>query len=105
MGGCPLESEIDFRMPDDVVNGPALFAWSWFNLVGNWEMYMNCADVIIHGGSGNIDSFTVYPGLFLANVGNGCSTVEGKHTVFTHPGNQVFYADGIDASTPPFPNC
>ncbi|KAB8067225.1 hypothetical protein BDV29DRAFT_200510 [Aspergillus leporis] len=106
MGGCPLVSKYDFQMPNDVANGQALFAWSWFNLVGNREMYMNCADVVISGGSGSMGSFeSNYPDLFVANVGNGCSTVEGKHTVFARPGKQVIYADGVTASTPPFPNC
>ncbi|BAE62598.1 unnamed protein product [Aspergillus oryzae RIB40] len=106
VGGCPLDFKYDFTMPSDVVNGHALFAWSWFNLVGNREMYMNCANVEVSGGSGSKQSFeNNYPDMFVANVGNGCSTVEGKHTVFAHPGKQVTYAGGLDASSPPFPNC
>ncbi|KAB8228256.1 hypothetical protein ETB97_001939 [Aspergillus alliaceus] len=106
VGGCPLESKYDFQMPSDVANGQALFAWSWFNLVGNREMYMNCADVVISGASGSTDTFERnYPDMFVANVGNGCSTVEGKHTVFANPGKQVTYAGGVDASAPPFPKC
>lgn len=45
------------------------------------------------------------PDIFIANVGNGCSTVEGKHTVFENPGDNVVYADGTTADTPPFPDC
>lgn len=106
VGGCPLQSEYDFTLPGDVANGNALFAWSWFNLVGNREMYMNCADVMISGGSGNVDSFeSAYPDLVVANVNNGCSTVEGKQTVFSDPGEQVIYGAGLSGSSPAFPAC
>ncbi|KAL4891403.1 hypothetical protein BDV59DRAFT_203580 [Aspergillus ambiguus] len=106
VGGCPLQSEYDFSMPSDVANGKALFAWSWFNLVGNREMYMNCADVVISGGSGSVDSFeSAYPDLFVANVNNGCATVEGKQTVFANPGDEVIYGAGLSGSSPAFPTC
>ncbi|XHG06336.1 hypothetical protein AWENTII_009541 [Aspergillus wentii] len=105
-GGCPLESTYDFRMPGDVADGHALFAWSWFNLEGNREMYMNCADVIISGGNGSTSAFEKkYPDMFVANVDNGCSTVEEKQTVFANPGNQVIYGDGVTASSATFPDC
>ncbi|KAJ2908720.1 hypothetical protein GGI21_002603 [Coemansia aciculifera] len=29
----------------------AVFAWTWVNAIGNREFYMNCADVVIQGGS------------------------------------------------------
>ncbi|KAE8352710.1 hypothetical protein BDV28DRAFT_165364 [Aspergillus coremiiformis] len=106
VGGCPLQSQYQFTVPSDAANGRALFVWTWFNLIGNREMYMNCADVTISGGSGNPNSFARdYPDMFVANVGNGCSTVELKHTVFARPGKQVIYSGGVDASMPPFPNC
>ncbi|KAE8377721.1 hypothetical protein BDV26DRAFT_263030 [Aspergillus bertholletiae] len=106
VGGCPLQSSYDFQLPGDVANGQALFAWSWFNLIGNREMYMNCADIEISGGSGSQASFeSSYPDMFVANVGNGCATGEGKQTVFAHPGNQVSYGAGLDASSPVFPKC
>ncbi|KAF9882676.1 hypothetical protein FE257_005650 [Aspergillus nanangensis] len=106
IGGCPLQSKYDFTMPSDVANGQALFAWSWFNLVGNREMYMNCADVVISGGSGSVAAFeSAYPDMFVANVGNGCSSVEGQQTVFADPGAQVIYGAGLSATSPAFPSC
>ncbi|KAL5360820.1 hypothetical protein BJX96DRAFT_150918 [Aspergillus floccosus] len=106
VGACPLQPKYDFTMPSDVANGQALFAWSWFNLVGNREMYMNCVDVEISGGSGSVSSFTsAYPDLFVANVNNGCATVEGKQTVFAKPGKQVIYGAGLSPSSPVFPIC
>ncbi|OKL62157.1 hypothetical protein UA08_02389 [Talaromyces atroroseus] len=105
-GGCPLESSYDFNMPSDVANGDALFAWTWFNYEGNREMYMNCADVTISGGQGTADSFeSAYPEIFVANVGNGCQTIEMQETVFAHPGNQVIYGSGVTSSSPPSPSC
>ena len=106
MGGCPLTTTYDFKIPSDVANGNALFAWTWFNLVGNREMYMNCADVTISGGSSSVSAFeSAYPKIFVANVANGCSTVENQQTVFAHPGNQVIYSAGVTSSSPPFPVC
>lgn len=105
-GGCPLTSEYDFQIPNDAPSGDALFAWTWFNLEGNREMYMNCADVTVEGGSGSGDgSWDSLPDLFVANVGNGCSTVEGKHTVFADPGDDVVYDQGLGPDSPVFPKC
>ncbi|KAL1964506.1 hypothetical protein VTN77DRAFT_6932 [Rasamsonia byssochlamydoides] len=105
-GGCPLTTTYNFTVPRDAANGHALFAWTWFNLIGNREMYMNCADVVISGGSGTAASFAAkYPEIFVANVGNGCSTVEDRQTVFANPGKQVVYGQGVTSSTPPFPQC
>ncbi|KAA8649266.1 hypothetical protein EYZ11_005544 [Aspergillus tanneri] len=106
MGGCPLTSEYNFKLPSDVASGKALFAWTWFNLIGNREMYMNCADIEITGGSGSSASFdAAYPEIFVANVNNGCQTVEGKQTVFAEPGQQVIYGAGVTEGDPPFPKC
>lgn len=105
-GGCPLQSTYDFTMPADVANGDALFAWTWFNLEGNREMYMNCVDITIDGGSGSADAFeSAYPAIWVANVNNGCSTVEQQETVFPNPGNQVLYGGSVTSSSAPFPSC
>jgi hypothetical protein len=105
-GGCPLVTTYQFTIPSDAPNGNALFAWTWFNLIGNREMYMNCADVVINGGSSTTDSFTTeYPPIFVANIDNGCSTVEDKQTVFPNPGKQVIYAQGISSLSASFPTC
>ncbi|KAJ5990159.1 hypothetical protein N7499_010686 [Penicillium canescens] len=50
-GDCPIAKKYKFNIPSDAPTGDALFAWTWFNKVGNREMYMNCAMVNI-GGSG-----------------------------------------------------
>lgn len=107
MGGCPLTSSYSFNIPSDAPSGKALFAWTWFNLEGNREMYMNCAMVEISGGATKSDTstFASRPNIFTANIGNGCATVENKHTIFAEPGDDVIYDDGLSASDPVFPSC
>ncbi|KAJ5453552.1 uncharacterized protein N7458_004508 [Penicillium daleae] len=51
LGECPISKNYTFQIPSDAPTGDALLAWTWFNKVGNREMYMNCAMVTI-GGSG-----------------------------------------------------
>ncbi len=95
-GGCPAStgsSSIDFAIPPDAPAGDALLAWSWFNNLGNREMYMNCAAVTITNGRRSRRSrrathapLSVRPALFTANIGNGCSTVDNADVKFPQPG-------------------
>ncbi|KAJ6024061.1 hypothetical protein N7540_004858 [Penicillium herquei] len=55
LGTCPTPKKYDFQIPSDAPTGEALLAWTWFNKVGNREMYMNCAMVTI-GGSTNANN-------------------------------------------------
>ena len=115
LGGCPIDKAYKFKVPSDAPKGDALLGWTWFNKVGNREMYMNCAQVTV-GGSGKrdvdateaediddeeaanstmhviqADSFQDLPPIFIANV-NGpgkCKTVEGTDVNFPKPGPSV----------------
>ncbi|UNI20223.1 DNA-directed RNA polymerase [Purpureocillium takamizusanense] len=99
IGHCPVvgDSSFPFTVPSDTPAGKALFAWTWFNQVGNREMYMNCASVNIVGGAKRIrgssearaDPIGNRPNAFVANVGNGCTTAEGRDTKFPNPGPDV----------------
>lgn len=101
-----MQWKYDFTMPKDVANGDVLFAWSWFNLEGEPQMYMNCADVTITGGSATPAAFELaHPEIFVANVNNGCSTVQLQETVFPTPGKQVQYGGNITRFSSPIPNC
>ncbi|XHG04206.1 hypothetical protein AWENTII_007484 [Aspergillus wentii] len=51
LGGCPIDKKYKFKIPENAKEGNALLSWTWFNKVGNREMYMNCAQVTIGGGS------------------------------------------------------
>ncbi|KAL4786312.1 hypothetical protein BJX76DRAFT_365960 [Aspergillus varians] len=99
LGGCPITKSYEFTIPSDAPSGEALLAWSWFNKIGNREMYMNCAQVTI-GGDQRLEGFTAVsetnafdnlPSLFIANV-NGpgqCTTIEGEEVNFPQPGSSV----------------
>ncbi|KAG6231428.1 hypothetical protein E4U34_004925 [Claviceps purpurea] len=95
IGNCPLhgDSTFQFTVPSDTPSGPALFAWSWFNQIGNREMYMNCASITIAGRGkrlrGSTQSLQRRPDMFVANVGNGCGTIEGRDLLFPNPGPDV----------------
>ncbi|KAG6013791.1 hypothetical protein E4U43_007108 [Claviceps pusilla] len=95
IGNCPAsgESRFQFTVPSDTPAGPALFAWTWFNQVGNREMYMNCASINITGAGkkkrGSTQSLQSRPDMFVANVGKGCGTAEGSDLLFPNPGPDV----------------
>jgi hypothetical protein len=112
-GGCPLTSNYSFIIPSDAPTGNALFAWTWFNKVGNREMYMNCAQVTVTGASSKRShpremvsarastAFSARPPLFVANV-NGpgqCTTTAGEDVKFPMPGPDV---QGTGATGPGF---
>ncbi len=115
VGGCPLKSTWPFTLPNDTPAGEALFAWSWFNNIGNREMYMNCAHVTIQARAtaaagadeqqgaaledrSPSDPYASRPNILIANVGNGCSTVEGADVLFPKPGPDL---DNISGRTSP----
>ncbi|PMD57985.1 lytic polysaccharide monooxygenase [Hyaloscypha bicolor E] len=132
-GGCPRKgvagndnggaTEVDpdtysFTVPTTLPTGTATFAWTWFNKVGNREMYMNCAPVSLTAAAGkrsaedeelmarNITqlmerdqtAFNALPDMFVANIGPGCTgtskcaqcgTLETFDVVFPKPGDSV----------------
>ncbi|KAJ4297967.1 hypothetical protein N0V90_005866 [Kalmusia sp. IMI 367209] len=124
-GNCPIQKEYEFTIPEDAQTAnQCLLAWTWFNKIGNREMYMNCAvvDIVgasssarkIAGHSGAAGASTVdtsnaaaqavlarYPKLFVANLKgvNDCTTKETVDVVFDDPGTDVEYGDGIGASS------
>ncbi|KAF1962868.1 hypothetical protein CC80DRAFT_399236, partial [Byssothecium circinans] len=114
IGGCPLQSEYPFRMPENVETAQCLLAWTWFNKVGNREMYMNCAAVDIVGAKSSAKhldpratSATAQrrldglPDMYTANLKgiNDCTTKETVNVVFDDPGRSVVYADGMKAGS------
>jgi hypothetical protein len=107
-GGCPRKgvtgnddgdaTAVDpdtysFTVPTTLPTGTATFAWTWFNKVGNREMYMNCAPMTITAASSkrspedeelmarNITqlmerdqtAFDALPDMFVAQIGPSCS--------------------------------
>ncbi|TGO69398.1 hypothetical protein BOTNAR_0011g00130 [Botryotinia narcissicola] len=91
IGSCPtaVSSSADFTVPADAPAGEAMFAWTWQNQIGNREFYMSCAAVTIEGTKARAApavAFSARPDLFLVNLGNGCTSVEGKAVNYPDPG-------------------
>ncbi|KAJ5104615.1 CAZyme family AA11 [Penicillium alfredii] len=107
-GGCPANVEgnmgggetatdpttFNFTIPSGIEAGKYTLAWTWFNRIGNREMYMNCAPITVTGGSSKRSEEEVekrdtkFPPMFVANV-NGCTTKEGVDIRFPQPGDDV----------------
>jgi hypothetical protein len=112
IGGCPLTQQYDFTIPSFAPSGNALFAWTWFNEIGNREMYMNCAQVQIVGSSatrrsrakrqGVFTSMSSLPDIWRANIAglDQCTTVEGSDPVFPNLGPDVVFGGSSSASSP-----
>ncbi|RAO71538.1 uncharacterized protein BHQ10_007550 [Talaromyces amestolkiae] len=110
-GGCPTNAAgnigDDANAPDpttfnftvpDIAAGRYTLAWTWFNRIGNREMYMNCApvEILSTAGSGKREVETSlskradFPEMFVANI-NGCTTKEDFDIRFPNPGDSVVY--------------
>jgi len=92
-GSCPKENnaQLTFNIPKDFPNAErATLAWTWFNKIGNREMYMDCAPISITGGSDNKDYYESLPDMFVANIATtDCSVEEGKDVEIPDPGDFV----------------
>ncbi|KAJ5832030.1 CAZyme family AA11 [Penicillium riverlandense] len=118
-GGCPANDtgnlsggatmvdpyHFEFAIPEGIETGKYTLAWTWFNRIGNREMYMNCAPVTVTSGSSKRDTemvekrSTSFPPMFVANI-NGCTTTEGIDIRFPDPGDVISY-DGAPANLQP----
>jgi hypothetical protein len=110
-GGCPTNAPgnigddaaapdpttFNFTVPD-IAEGRYTLAWTWFNRIGNREMYMNCAPVQILSKAGSkkreeetsLSKRADFPEMFVANI-NGCTTTEDFDIRFPNPGDSVQY--------------
>ncbi|KAF8538464.1 hypothetical protein BDD12DRAFT_842480 [Trichophaea hybrida] len=119
IGGCVhsqpgSDQTFDFTIPKGAPRGVALLAWSWFNNQGNREFYMNCAVVTIGSGRRRLmkrdelkvttTKRAVGSQIFLANLSNGCSTLEGTDVEFPDPGSDVTRS-GSSKTAAPKGNC
>ncbi|KAJ6168107.1 hypothetical protein N7497_000950 [Penicillium chrysogenum] len=109
-GGCPAKGpgnldrsaesdhslQLHFAIPDGIAPGKYTLAWTWFNRIGNREMYMNCAPITVANESPSNSSDNTpkqslaFPPMFIANV-NGCITRENVDIHFPWPGSIVEY--------------
>lgn len=88
IGGCPVPGKpFSFTVPEETTPGKVIFAWTWFaHTSASPEMYMNCAAVTITGTGGS--GLSGFPDIFVANIGNGCTTPQGN-VVIPNPGGDV----------------
>lgn len=109
VGGCPAQDQAgnmgdnaaavdpytyNFTVPDNIPTGDVTLAWTWFNKIGNREMYMNCAPVTLTGTSGSSSNFDSLPDMFVANIDNGCTTTDSADLIFPDPGAAVVSLNG-----------
>ena len=102
-GGCPASTagnfadgtnnaaQFPFTVPEELPNGQLTLAWTWFNKVGNREMYMNCANINVSGGSKDTAAFQSLPDMAVANIASQgtCKTSESSDYTFENPGKYV----------------
>ncbi|KAF1994067.1 lytic polysaccharide monooxygenase [Amniculicola lignicola CBS 123094] len=98
-GGCPgvnSPATFPFTVPKDLPNGEYTMAWTWFNKVGNREMYMNCAPITVTGGSSDNGAIEKLPDMAKANIGadSQCKTSESFDYTFENPGEFVTRGPG-----------
>ncbi len=110
-GGCPASAagnlgedpsgsgaaKFEYSIPEGIAPGDYSLAWTWFNKIGNREMYMNCAPVTVTGGSKKREEIeittkrdTSFPDMFVANIPiDDCKTDDGVDLKFPNPGSSV----------------
>ncbi|KAF7550861.1 hypothetical protein G7Z17_g5420 [Cylindrodendrum hubeiense] len=109
-GGCPAKGQegnlegdnadladpytYDYTIPAELASGNYTLAWTWFNKVGNREMYMNCAPLTVTGTGGSADHLDTLPDMFTANIGNDCGSVDSADVKFPNPGEDVDLFNG-----------
>ncbi|KAL5630070.1 hypothetical protein BROUX41_001676 [Berkeleyomyces rouxiae] len=100
-GNFPLEDPnyidpytYNFTIPDGLEAGQYTLALTWFNKLGNREMYMNCAHVTLDGTGGDKSTYNSLPDMMVANINNGCSTINAKDVEFPDPGQYIQYFNG-----------
>ncbi|KAK3216194.1 hypothetical protein GRF29_8g2553950 [Pseudopithomyces chartarum] len=103
-GGCPGVGSPDtfgFKVPDLLPDGDLVVAWTWFNRIGNREMYMNCANVKVTGGAPETSKLEKLPNMALANIGVApgtfCKTKEGFDYTFPGVGQNDDTVDRVGA--------
>ncbi|UZP35220.1 hypothetical protein NXS19_003036 [Fusarium pseudograminearum] len=96
--GKECTKQFDIPIPKDMKNGPAIFAWTWFNKIGNREMYMVCSPIEVVGGTDDSTFVDSLPPVFRANIPGECTTgASGSVINFPEPGD---FGKVIEQGTP-----
>ncbi|KKY24868.1 putative dna-directed rna polymerase [Diplodia seriata] len=114
IGGCPTSeagnlsgdssydgaTKFNYTVPEGMPNGEYTLAWTWFNKIGNREMYMNCAPITVSGGADNNDVYDKLPDMFVANLPReSCEVPDSMNMVFPNPGDSVETAESSALAT------
>ena len=120
IGGCPSNvtgnlvansdgtgaAVFQFTMPKGMPNGQYTLGWTWFNKVGNREMYMNCAPITVTGGGNDNSVMEKLPDMFVANIPfETCNVPENFNYQFPNPGDSVETREAADIGTSLSGNC
>ncbi|KAF4338383.1 spore coat SP96 precursor [Fusarium beomiforme] len=86
--GKECTKQFNIPIPKDMQNGPATFAWTWFNKIGNREMYMVCSPTEVVGGKDDSSYVDTLPAIFRANIPGECTTGASVSVInFPEPGD------------------
>lgn len=121
-----------YSIPAGIAPGEYTLAWTWFNKIGNREMYMNCAPIVVTGGSAKRDvdetpaldsserepSYNetaefellardaTFPAMFVANIpATDCTTTESTDVQFPDAGASLEKAPTAKLGPPTGPKC
>jgi hypothetical protein len=113
-GGCPARNTpgnlaenpdgVDpfaypYTIPSDIPAGKGSIGFTWFNKVGNREMYMNCGPLELTGTGGDQSNFDKLPDMVVLNIGDHPKTIESLDYKFKEPGSSVEDNTGSDVAT------
>ena len=94
IGGCPVTSgqsspdHFNYSIPAGFPNGQATLSWTWNSLeAGQDELYMNCAPIMVSGGSNDKTVYDALPDLSKVNIpGVDCKQVVNTNPDYVNPG-------------------
>lgn len=110
-GGCPTSGDgndgstpFTYSVPASIPSGEVTLAWTWYNKIGNREIYMNCAPLTVSGGAKDDSEYNNLPNMYVINLPTSeCSTVETSDQEIPFPGEfvQKMQSASIKAATGP----
>ncbi|WPG99356.1 lytic polysaccharide monooxygenase [Acrodontium crateriforme] len=112
-GGCPTNLNgnsathpFTYTIPNNFPNGRATLAWTWFNRIGNREIYMNCAPITVTGGSESLEYYDSLPDMYVINLPTSeCSSVEMTNQKVPNPGQFILQDDTYSIGAASGPSC
>ncbi|KIW68553.1 hypothetical protein PV04_04492 [Phialophora macrospora] len=122
-GGCPdsfpgnmnddasstAAATFQYTIPEGIAPGEYTVAWTWFNHIGNREMYMNCGPMTVTAAKKKryapapkvSKRQTSFPDIYVANIDNKqCQTPDNVDLIFPNPGADVQIAGNGPYATP-----